>query len=387
MATFHLQHLLQFFLYPALPEFAPALPPTNCKIPMHHMLAVANCGTAAPLAPHLRPPRKHAQRQSTQRRGWRSRAVSWVGSGPSVAVRSARTAAPWPHAGGNALMGWSLVRVMMTCREQMEPYGVGQGLSQLLHSCWCRAVVPAQQSCRHCLLHCSWQLMLYYQYIVARSKVLGGSHSCSAWFHVQFLHSWSGMVNLWSSHNCARQGEFRAHAERCTDVKWHPAALVTLGREGGCLATGSADCTGAIWSADGAQLRKLEGHTDRLARVAWHPMGRHLVGGLQGLVGHGENGMSTVSRPCMWVMQLMGVVRIWCVGGCGAYWVMQFHTLILEVVMHMRPPRLRVCSSKNDAPAASYVGSFVRCLTDIPTHDSLGLPSPPLFSCLSAPVP
>jgi U4/U6 small nuclear ribonucleoprotein PRP4 len=43
------------------------------------------------------------------------------------------------------------------------------------------------------------------------------------------------------------------------------------------LATGCADSTAALWTESGKLLRKLTGHTDRLARVAFHPMGHHLV--------------------------------------------------------------------------------------------------------------
>lgn len=43
------------------------------------------------------------------------------------------------------------------------------------------------------------------------------------------------------------------------------------------LATGCADGSAALWSEKGKMLRKLEGHTDRLARVSFHPMGHHLV--------------------------------------------------------------------------------------------------------------
>lgn len=43
------------------------------------------------------------------------------------------------------------------------------------------------------------------------------------------------------------------------------------------LLTGCADGSAALWSIKGQQLAKLEGHTDRLGRVAWHPMGRHVV--------------------------------------------------------------------------------------------------------------
>lgn len=42
------------------------------------------------------------------------------------------------------------------------------------------------------------------------------------------------------------------------------------------LASGATDSTARLWSAEGKLLRTLEGHTDRLGRIAFHPMGRHL---------------------------------------------------------------------------------------------------------------
>lgn len=44
------------------------------------------------------------------------------------------------------------------------------------------------------------------------------------------------------------------------------------------LASGATDSTAKLWSAEGKLLRTLEGHTDRLGRIAFHPMGRHLGG-------------------------------------------------------------------------------------------------------------
>jgi hypothetical protein len=43
------------------------------------------------------------------------------------------------------------------------------------------------------------------------------------------------------------------------------------------LGTGCADGSAALWTEGGKLLRKLEGHTDRLGRVAFHPMGLHFV--------------------------------------------------------------------------------------------------------------
>jgi U4/U6 small nuclear ribonucleoprotein PRP4 len=55
------------------------------------------------------------------------------------------------------------------------------------------------------------------------------------------------------------------------------AAAAAGGGETVALATGCADGTAAVWTESGKLLRKLTGHTDRLARVAFHPMGHHLV--------------------------------------------------------------------------------------------------------------
>ena len=92
---------------------------------------------------------------------------------------------------------------------------------------------------------------------------------------------WGGAVNLWratDSANVARERGWRAHAERATGIAWHPAA--TLGAhspDAANLITGCADGTAALFTLEGKQLLKLEGHTDRLGRVAWHPMGRHVA--------------------------------------------------------------------------------------------------------------
>lgn len=131
-----------------------------------------------------------------------------------------------------------------------------------------------------------------------------------------------------------KQLTIKAHAERVTGVAWHPEASTTgaglgghslliarlLGEvlrvtEGGSmamlaagalsaqsgvvhhawspacsspcltpgrmeaavtLASGATDATAKLWSGDGKLLRTLTGHTDRLGRIAFHPMGRHL---------------------------------------------------------------------------------------------------------------
>lgn len=119
---------------------------------------------------------------------------------------------------------------------------------------------------------------------------------------------WGGSVALWTADgSCKRVWAFRAAAERLTSLAWHPHAQPTLhlsqqqqqqqtsaaaadsmdGQEGPAaaangsetvaLATGCADSTAALWTEGGKLLRKLTGHTERLARVAFHPMGHHLA--------------------------------------------------------------------------------------------------------------
>lgn len=123
---------------------------------------------------------------------------------------------------------------------------------------------------------------------------------------------WSGMVRLWALPSCAKLCEWRAHDERATDIAWHPHARALQqggadvdghvgngdardgeAKEGGAdgggpeamdsdeggeslsLMTGGVDGLARLWSATGKLLHTLEGHTDRLGRIAMHPMGRH----------------------------------------------------------------------------------------------------------------
>jgi len=87
----------------------------------------------------------------------------------------------------------------------------------------------------------------------------------------------------------------RAATERLTGIAWHPnarpqlhlqqqdvAAAAASSSDTVALGTGCADGTAALWSEGGKLLRKLEGHTDRLGRVAFHPMGMHFVSGAAG---------------------------------------------------------------------------------------------------------
>jgi hypothetical protein len=80
----------------------------------------------------------------------------------------------------------------------------------------------------------------------------------------------------------------RASSERLTGIAWHPNARPTIHLQQGAdaaaassgtvaLGTGCADGSAALWSEGGKLLRKLEGHTERCGRVAFHPMGMQFV--------------------------------------------------------------------------------------------------------------
>lgn len=85
-----------------------------------------------------------------------------------------------------------------------------------------------------------------------------------------------------------RPAACRASTERLTGIAWHPNARPSIHLQQGAdaaadssgtvaLGTGCADGSAALWSEGGKLLRKLEGHTERLGRVAFHPMGLHFV--------------------------------------------------------------------------------------------------------------
>ena len=89
--------------------------------------------------------------------------------------------------------------------------------------------------------------------------------------------SWSGNVKIWSLPNCTTKLTIKTHPDRVTGVAWHPSATAANAMDCGlAIASGSSDKTAKLWSADGKLIRTLEGHTDRLGRVAFHPLGQHL---------------------------------------------------------------------------------------------------------------
>ena len=89
--------------------------------------------------------------------------------------------------------------------------------------------------------------------------------------------SWSGRAKIWCTETLKVKTTIEAHEDRLTCVAWHPSFDATCENEKSVhLATGSVDKCARLWSCDGTLLRSLEGHTQRLARIAMHPMGCHL---------------------------------------------------------------------------------------------------------------
>ena len=115
----------------------------------------------------------------------------------------------------------------------------------------------------------------------------------------------------------------QAHDERLTGVAWHPEACLSLSNDAVNIGVASADCNASLWSLSGeirqlstklvmtwlaihhfpffslsllpfsfiphaclllpnllppgTKLQTLKGHTQRLARCCFHPLGAHFV--------------------------------------------------------------------------------------------------------------
>lgn len=102
--------------------------------------------------------------------------------------------------------------------------------------------------------------------------------------------SWSGLVKLWKVPSAEVAVTMRGHDDRCQCVAWHPQAC-TPGASNIALASGSANSKILLWGMDSSEddtmgdeggkvqtpMRSLEDHDERVNRVLFHPMGRHLL--------------------------------------------------------------------------------------------------------------
>ena len=156
--------------------------------------------------------------------------------------------------------------------------------------------------------------------------------------------SWSGTAKIWDTTTLKPVTTIEAHEERLTSVVWHPSQAHDEASNTVRLATGSADCTAKLWTASGTLLRTLEGHTDRLARIAMHPMGEHLA---------------TASFDLTW--------RLWDLETGAAI-------LEQEVGIELRPPCVCLHALTRDSlTRALLVRSFARSLVRLPGTQQTGL--------------
>lgn len=101
---------------------------------------------------------------------------------------------------------------------------------------------------------------------------------------------WSGYVKLWKVPSCDPVMTWRAHEDRCNAIAFHPHCKGVPPFEDKVdavkLATACADAKIHLWNlSDTNPCGTLEGHEDRVNRIAFHPMGDFLV---------------STSHDCMW---------------------------------------------------------------------------------------
>ena len=116
--------------------------------------------------------------------------------------------------------------------------------------------------------------------------------------------SWDSVCRIWDRSTSKCRFVLRGHTERITCVSYRPSADGTSLSTSGVadLASASVDGTAKVWGfsrdtmpmdtdereEDGEQadvsstaeiepLQTLEGHKDRLGKIAWHPDGKHLI--------------------------------------------------------------------------------------------------------------
>ncbi|RKP13599.1 WD40 repeat-like protein [Piptocephalis cylindrospora] len=89
---------------------------------------------------------------------------------------------------------------------------------------------------------------------------------------------WSGLAKIWTVPMCDPIATLNGHTDRLGGIAWHPQA--TLGQSAASvnLATGGAEGNISLWSLPGkaSEDSNMGGHIHRVCRIAFHPNGRYL---------------------------------------------------------------------------------------------------------------
>lgn len=94
--------------------------------------------------------------------------------------------------------------------------------------------------------------------------------------------NWGGQIRLLEVPSLEKKRAYRGgHAERATGIDWVPGATLpgsVVSSSSANFASGGGGGKVQLWSLDDDKpLRTLEGHTERVCRVAFHPSGRFLA--------------------------------------------------------------------------------------------------------------
>ena len=89
--------------------------------------------------------------------------------------------------------------------------------------------------------------------------------------------SWSGLCRVWTVPDCQMVRTLRGHQAQAGCIEFHPQAHQMAETEA-TLASCDNDGAVKLWSLDSEEpMADIEGHTERVSRLAYHPSGRFLA--------------------------------------------------------------------------------------------------------------
>uniref|UniRef100_A0A6S8F158 Pre-mRNA processing factor 4 (PRP4)-like domain-containing protein n=1 Tax=Aplanochytrium stocchinoi TaxID=215587 RepID=A0A6S8F158_9STRA len=215
--------------------------------------------------------------------------------------------------------------------------------------------------------------------------------------------SFSSIVNIWDSTTCNKLFSLIGHEERIVDIAFRPEwKSIDTSSEEVALVSGGADCLGLLWkipiipneidktnTPTVSAVGELRGHKQRLSKVAWHPMGKHVatssfdhswrlwdVETCKELLlqdGH-KNGVYGISfhpdGSLVATTDLDGIGRVWDVRSGKSIYSLQGHALqILSV--DFSPNGFHIATGSGDHSVRVYDIRQLKCLSLIPAHSSL----------------